>query len=231
MPGTSGIFPGHSFKATTRSVLSMKKRQRWGRSRYAALLGVLALHVAVLTGLIIAAKTHLPKEPAVIPIELRVIPPNPAPTTPPPQTLAERRKKVSAAPVPLPPEALTAITPDSTSEIAGPAIDWSQEAHDVAAKIAKGSPDLEATQRPALSNSPFATPSAHHKGEQIPTADGRWMVFVSEDCYQLSKGITHITNATNTGVAIQTYCNRKSKEPRGDLFKQLPAYEKHHPDN
>ena len=208
----------------------MKERQRWGRSRYAALLGVLALHVAVMMGLVIAAKTHLPKEPAVVPIELLVIPPNAAPTPPPPPTPAER-KKVSAVPVPLPPEALTVITPDSTSEIAGPAIDWSQEARDVAAKIPKGSPNVEATQHPALPNSPFATPSAHHKGEQIPTADGRWMVFVSEDCYQLSNEITHITNATNTGVAIQTYCNRKSKEPRGDLFNQLPAYRKHHPDN
>lgn len=56
------------------------------------------------------------------------------------------------------------------------------------------------------------------------------MVFVSDNCYQLSNEVTHITNATNTGVAIQTYCNRPSKKARGDLFKQLPAYKKYHPD-
>jgi len=125
--------------------------------------------------------------------------------------------------------ALTVITPNSTPDIAGPPIDWSKEAHDVAAKIARSAPALEEVRPPILSNSPFVAPPAHHRGEQIPTADGRSMAFVSDNCYQLSKDLTHITNATNTGVAIQTNCNRRSKEPRGDLFNQLPAYKKNHP--
>jgi hypothetical protein len=208
----------------------MEERQQWGRSRYAALLGVLVLHVAVLTGLVIAAKTRKAM-PTATPIELLVVPPKAAPAAPPPPTLAERRKKVSALSVPPPPDALTVTTPNSTPEMAGPPIDWSQEAHDVAASIARSAPALEETRPRILSNSPFAAPPTHKKGDQVPTADGRWMVFVSEDCYQLSKEITHITNATNTGVKIQTYCNRKSKEPRGDLFNQLPAYKKYHPDN
>lgn len=209
----------------------MEERQRWERSRYAALLGVLALHVAVLTGLLIAAKTRLRAVPAAIPIELLVLPQNVAPTAPPTPTSSDRRKKHTAAPLPPPPDALTAVTPNSTSDVARTQIDWSQEAHIVAANIARGAPALDETKPFARSNSPFAEPPAHHKGEQIPTADGRWMVFVSDKCYQLSKEITHITNATNTGVIIQTYCNRRSKEPRGDLFNQLPAYKKHHPDN
>jgi hypothetical protein len=209
----------------------MEERQQWGRSRYAALLGVLALHVAVLTGLVIAAKTRIQAMPTATPIALLVLPQNAAPTAPPPPTLSDRRKKVSPIPVPPPPDALTVITPNSTPDIAGPPIDWSQEAHDVAANIARSAPALEEARPPILSNSPFAEPPADHRGEQIPTADGRWMAFVSEDCYQLSKELTHITNATNTGVAIQTYCNRRSKEPRGNLFNQLPAYKKYHPDN
>lgn len=209
----------------------MEERQRWERSRYAALLGVLALHLAVLTGLVLAAKTRVHTTPAGTPIELLVLPQNVAPTAPPTPTSSDRRKKLTAAPLPPPPDALDAITPNSTSDVAGPQIDWSLEAHDVAANIASREPALEETRPSILSNSPFAAPPPHQRGEQIPTADGRWMVFVSEDCYQLSKEITHITNATNTGVKIQTYCNRRSKEPRGDLFNQLPAYKKHHPDN
>ena len=209
----------------------MEERQQWGRSRYAALLGVLALHVAVLTGLIIAAKTRIQAMPTATPIALLVLPQNAAPIAPPPPTLSDRRKKVSPIPVPPPPDAPTVTTPNSTPGIAGPFIDWSQEAHDVAANIARSAPAPEETRPPILRNSPFAAPPPHYRGEQIPTADGRWMVFVSEDCYQLSKEITHITNATNTGVKIQTYCNRRSKEPRGDLFNQLPAYKKYHPDN
>ncbi len=209
----------------------MEERQQWGRSRYTASLGVLALHVAVLTGLLIAGQTRLPTTPAATPIVLLVLPQNAAPTVPPLPTRSDRRKKVLAAPLPPPPDALTVITPNPISGTAGPSIDWSQEAHNVAASIARDAAALDEKNSPALSNSPFAARPPHHKGEQIPTADGRWMVFVSENCYQLSKDLTHITNATNTGVAIQTYCNRRSKEPRGDLFKQLPAYKRLHPEN
>jgi hypothetical protein len=195
------------------------------------LLGVLALHMAVLTGLLIAAKTRRHATPTSTPIELLVLPQNVAPTAPSSPTSSDRRKKVTAAPLPAPPDALTAIAPNSPSDVVGPPVDWSQEAHNVAENIARGAPAPEETRPRILSNSPFAAPPPHQKGDQIPTADGRWMVFVSEDCYQLSKEITHITNKTNTGKAIQTYCNRRSKEPRGDLFNQLPAYKKRHPDN
>jgi hypothetical protein len=130
-----------------------------------------------------------------------------------------------------PPDALTVVTPDSTSDVAGPSIDWSQEARNAAASIAKGAPALDDTNPVLQSNSPFAAPPAHHKGEQIPTADGRWMVYITDDCYQLSKSMTSITNATNNGMGLQTYCNRRSNKPRGDLFEQLPAYKKLHPDN
>jgi len=206
----------------------MEERQRWGRSRYASLLGVLALHVAVLTGLLIAAKTHLPATPTVTPIDLLVLPPSVAPTAPPTPTLSDRHKKVTAIPLPPPPDALKVMAPNSTSDVAGPPVDWSQEAHNAAANIAKDAPALDEMKPSALSSSPFAAPPAHHRGEQIPTADGRWMVFVSDNCYQLSKELTHITNATNTGVALQVYCNRRSKESRGDLFNQLPAHKKYH---
>src|ERR1700683_2508428 len=198
--------------------------QRWGRSRYAALLVVLALHVALLTGFIIAAKTRLLTTPAAPPIELLILRQNPAPTIPPPPTLQDRSKKVAATPLAPPPDALTVVTPNSTSDIAGPPVDWSQEAHNAAASIAKGAPALKDTIPAPPSNSPFAAPPAHHKGEQIPTADGRWIVYVSDDCYQVSKSMTSITNATNNGMSLQTYCTRHSKKPRGDLFDQLPAY-------
>jgi hypothetical protein len=209
----------------------MHERQRWTRSRYVALLAVLALHVAVLTVLVIAAKTRILTTPAAAPIELLILPQKPTPTIPPPPTLPDRRKQVPATPVAPPPDALTVVTPDSTSDVAGPPIDWSQEAHNAAARIAKDAPALN-DRNPALqSNSPFAAPPAHHKGEQIPTADGRWIVYVSDDCYQVSKSMTSITNATNNGMGLQTYCNRRSNKPRGDLFEQLPAYKKLHPDN
>jgi hypothetical protein len=207
----------------------MHAPQRWGRSRYLAFFVVLALHGALLTGLMIAAKTRFLTTPAAPPIELLILPQNVVPTLPPPPTLSDRRKKVAATPLSPPLDALTVVTPNSTSEVAGP-IDWSQEAHNAAASISRSAPALHDTIPAPSSTSPFAAPPAHHKGEQIPTADGRWIVYVSDDCYQVSKSITSVTNATNNGMSLQTYCTRHSKKPRGDLFDQLPAYKKLHPD-
>jgi hypothetical protein len=111
----------------------------------------------------------------------------------------------------------------------GKAIDWAQAALDAAARFAeRGNNEPTAAEPTAISPFPRAAP--HHKGEQIPTAEGRSMVFVSEDCYQFSKEITYIENKTNTGKKIQTYCNRRSKTPRGDLFEQLAAYKRLNPD-
>ena len=36
-------------------------------------------------------------------------------------------------------------------------------------------------------------------------------MFVSDNCYQESKSITDITNATNTGVGLQTYAARSRR--------------------
>jgi hypothetical protein len=208
----------------------MHAPQRWGRARYVSLLAVLALHVALITGLIIAAKTRFLATPTAAPIELLILPQNIAPTVPPPPALSDPRKKVAATPLAPPPDALDLVTPNSPSEVAGPPIDWSEEAHKAAASLARSTPAPNDMKAAPPSNSPFALPPAHHKGEQIPTADGQWMVFVTDDCYQLSKSITSITNATNNGMSLQIYCNRRSNKPRGDLFDQLPAYKKLHPD-
>jgi hypothetical protein len=191
----------------------------------------MALHVAVLIGLIIAAKTRFLTAPAATPIELLILPQNAAPTVPPPPALSDRRKKGAATPLAPAPDSLTVVTPNVTSDVAGPPIDWSQEAHNAAASIARSAPALNDAIPVSPSNSPFAAPPAHHKGEQIPTADGQWIVYVTDDCYQVSKSITSITNATNNGMSLQTYCTRHSKKPRGDLFDQLPAYKKLHSDN
>jgi hypothetical protein len=209
----------------------MQERQRLGRSRFAALLAVSALHVAVLTGLVIAVRTRILITPTAPPIELLILPRNAAPTVPPPPTSSDRRKRVTATPLPPPPDALTVITPNSTSEVAGPPIDWSQEAHNAAASVAKGAPALGESNPALPSNSPFAPPPAHHKGDQVPTSNGDTMIFITDHCYQLARMIPPTPTAGNNGMGVQTYCIRDSNKPRGDLFEQLPAYKKLHPDN
>lgn len=206
------------------------ERQKWERSRTVALLAVLALHAVVLTGLVISAWTRIPTTTTDAPIELLILPQKTsAPASPPPQ-VSNRRRKIVATSQALPAGTRTGITPNSNPDVIGPPIDWFQEAHDVAESIAKDALPLSDTN-PSSSHSVFAAPAPHYKGEQILTADGRWTVYVSENCYQLSKDITYVENRTNTGAKIQTYCNKRSKEPRGDLFNQLPAYKKYHPND
>jgi hypothetical protein len=195
------------------------------------LLAVFALHAAVVTGLVINAWTRiLPTAPTSPPLELLIFPRQPSPPVQPPPPVSNRISTIMAAPQPLPADTLIDGTANFNPDVVGPPIDWFQEAHNVAASIAEGAKSPEG-KSPLPANSVFATPAPHYKGEQIPNADGTWVVYVSENCYQLSKDITYVDNKSTHGKTIKTYCNRRSKEPRGDLFKDLPAYKKYHPNN
>jgi hypothetical protein len=208
----------------------MDAAHKWGRSRYIALLIVSALHLGLVIALIIAAKNRILLTSAPNPIELLVLPRNTTPEISVPPAPANRTKKATPAAAP-PSSAITIDALAAPADNAGPLVDWAQEARKVAAGIAKqGSAERRKDSAPSPP-SPFAPPPIHHKGEQYATGDGQWIVYVSDDCYQVSKSITAITNATNNGMGLQTYCNRRSKVPRGDLFDQLPAYKKYHPDN
>jgi len=192
---------------------------------------VFAFHAALVIALIITVKTRVLLTPVANPIELLVLSPKTVPQTAPSPALVSRPKKVTPSAVP-PSSAITIDPSAAPVDNVGPLVDWAQEAQNVAAGIAKeSSAERRHDTAPAPSpGSPFAPPPSHHKGEQFPTGDGQWIVFVSDDCYQVSKSITSVTNASNNGMGLQTYCNRHSKTPRGDLFEQLPAYKKLHPD-
>jgi hypothetical protein len=112
------------------------------------------------------------------PIELLVLPPNTAPQTAvPPPAISNRSKKT--APPAVPPSSAIAIYPQAAAaEIAGAAVDWVQETQAVAADMAKKSAAERRQESAAPPRSPFALPPAHHKGEQFPTGDGRWIVYV-----------------------------------------------------
>jgi hypothetical protein len=62
------------------------------------------------------------------------------------------------------------------------------------------------------------------------TGNGETMVFITDHCFQVTSVFRSAPNALNTGVGLQTYCIRDSKEPNGDLFKDLDAYKKLHHD-
>jgi hypothetical protein len=149
---------------------------------------------------------------------------------------AESSLRGFAVPTPILPS-LTLVPMVSSEGDSNNSVDWAAEAKIVAAATAEGS-----TQRSfgvhvpsAAASSAGAGPATsptHQAGDQYMTDTGEWIVFVSKNCYQISNGIPNMFGSILRAMPLQTYCLGKSKgAPRGDLFEQLPAYKKNHPDN
>jgi hypothetical protein len=109
------------------------------------------------------------------------------------------------------------------------AIDWVAEARRAAAAVTGARKVREFGRNPADSGpAPLRSP-AHQAGEQYRTEDGAWIVWVSDRCYIVSEvpplGLPQVLARS---IPTRTVCPGDS-EPRGDLFKDLPAYKKYHP--
>lgn len=204
------------------------------RSRYFALLVVIALHCAVIAVLVVSSKARRRLAASPAPIELLFFPPSPAAaaaaasTMPTETALPKLSRKPQSTSVAVPESTLAPNVGAPQQSTAAP-IDWAGEAQSVAAAVAAKpvNPRLNDEAPPLPPKSIFPEAPAHHAGEEFTTVSGERAVFVSDNCYQVSK--TQLPNASNTGMANPTYCIGKSKTPRGDLFDQLPAYKKYHP--
>lgn len=110
------------------------------------------------------------------------------------------------------------------------AIDWVAEARRAAAAVTGARKVREFGRNPADSGqAPLRSSPAHEAGEQYRTEDGAWIVWVSDHCYIVSElpplGLPQVLARS---IPTRTLCQRDS-EPRSDLFKDLPAYKKYHP--
>jgi hypothetical protein len=110
------------------------------------------------------------------------------------------------------------------------AIDWVAEARRAAAAVTGASKVREFGRNPADSgHAPLRSSPAHQTGEQYRTEDGAWIVWVSDRCYIVSEvpplGLPQVLARS---IPTRTVCQGDS-EPRSDLFKDLPAYKKYHP--
>jgi len=114
----------------------------------------------------------------------------------------------------------------------GVPIDWADQAHAVADTIAANTDAREGHLAPDLTTpqkSIFPEAPAHHAGEQHRLDTGEWIVFISDNCYQISSAIPAVPTALDNGIGQSTFCLDNSNTPRGDLFDQLPAYKRYHP--
>jgi hypothetical protein len=200
----------------------------WRFSRYAALLAVLALHALLLLALMMwrgGIRIAAPGRP----LEIAFLSPNTSrdKITPPPlQTSPDPRSKPTI-------DAPTIIMlPPQAGEAGLPPVNWAAEARQAAESAAKSAvapAPKPLGSMPSAGSEWFPAPK-HHAGEMVPGANGDVMVFTNENCYQVIPVIPPVVDATHNGMGLQTYCLGGSKEPRGDLFKDLEAYKKLHPE-
>jgi hypothetical protein len=190
------------------------------------MLAVLMFHVAVIAALLLSFKTRI-KFSAERSMELVILRPRSIPNDRLPTPNAVTTKKTFRPQnVPLPEQSLSVVEVPSTGE-EGPRIDWAGQAHAVAAESADRGRAPRAID--VAPKSSFALAPAHHAGEEFTTPEGR-AVFINDHCYQVSKTFSDTPNGISNGMGAQTYCTSPSNKPRGDLFDQLPAYKKLHPD-
>lgn len=129
----------------------------------------------------------------------------------------------------------SAITYPSADDTVAP-VDWAAEAHKAAAAITNSNampsapPDRRKTSS-APGPRPWFPHSAHHAGEQYKTNDGDSIVWISDKCYvKSSKQLLGVPDLIARSMLSGTVCPGNSGTARGDLFEELPAYKKHHPD-
>jgi hypothetical protein len=210
----------------------MGRSTDWGRFRWAALACVIALHVAVI---VLLARLQVPRSVESSSFPLLILPSNRRPVElPAVQPAAKRNVRASAVRTALPP---TPVSPPVVASNQQPApIDWTGEAQRAARDLAVR--DAKSISTPASSpaagvpaaNSWFPPP-AHHKGDQYTNESGERIVWISDKCYQVSgSSLLTVPELFSKAMLPKTICPRHSRKPRGDLFKDLPAYKKYHPE-
>jgi hypothetical protein len=127
-------------------------------------------------------------------------------------------------------EAALPITaaPDATPGKAS--TDWMSALSKVAGDVAgsQGTSGASVKDAPSKPDSLW-TPRTHGYGEQYTLSTGELVVWVSDRCFIVSEpALAGTPNAFAHSALTHTQCER-DPGPRGDLFKQLPAYDKYHP--
>jgi len=131
-------------------------------------------------------------------------------------------------------EALAPIEPSAAAMSVAPAgapIDWWKEGERVVRERTRAAAPPVQDGRIDLHIESSRDAPAHHAGESYRDEYGDAVVWVSEKCYIESApplpGTPPVFAAART---TRTVCPGASNAPRGDLFKDVPAYRKYHPD-
>jgi hypothetical protein len=200
-------------------------------ARCAVLIAVLVVHGLVIVFLARnTAKRIVTRVQEFVSTDIFTPVPAPLPQPDSPTTRAPAREPQTArAPAPrAQPEPIT-IEPPAEEPL--PWIDWNASAERAAATVTEPSPYRQFGRPDVMPKGPVRSPSTGRAIGETYTDDvtGEVRRWISEDCYQVVK------NAPPAGVQddfarklpSRVMCSLKKGKPRGDLFKDLPAYKRH----
>jgi hypothetical protein len=207
----------------------LRATRPWSPRQGAASVAVLAIHATIITVAILATRSRDSQTSVRDFVSTWILTPTaPAPKTPNPQSLPPA-PSFTIDPIQIEPPKMESVPmpPAGTSG----AIDWTMEAERAAAAISAGPKGRQFGSRPGsgFQEEQPHPPPAHQPGEGYRDEFGNSVVWVNDRCYAVSEPGTFGTpDFLSRARPTYTVCIDRSA-PEGELFKDLPAYKKRHP--
>lgn len=205
--------------------------------RYWALLFVVALHWGLVSILLLASRVRTRSFVTTEVAPTIALLARPAASRPPVAPMSQPHLARVAPLAPILPESLsiTDLSAEVSDEKQLP-VDWQSEAHEAATAIAESlKVPTEVKDRRKTSSAPpgprpWHPAPAHKAGEEYRTETGEHIVWISDKCY-VKASLPVVPDLIPLHTLSTTVCPRNSGTARGDLFEDLPAYKKLHPDS
>lgn len=201
-----------------------------GPSRCMVFLAVLALHGVLLAILVTTSRTRDLSASTTQSLELMFLPSMRVPGVRLVRALPQRSSTDNAISTRSPLLRLPSLPVSPAADNAFPTVDWAEEAHRAAEAAVKGrgSPADSAKSGSPSAGAGWWQRPQHHVGDQFKTDTGDWVVWISSKCYQIASSVLR---ALTLGAELPvTLCPSDADSARGNLFAQLAAYRKLHPE-
>jgi len=215
-PGPVSQVHDHMSGISHELTLNMDESNRWGLPRYLTLILVLSLHTALLAMLIMDSRNAILLESTNSPVELMVI----SPATLPKIRAENSRPRLrgdTGISIAAPTLDSYSMSPSASgSEGSGSGVNWAAEARRAVRAF-----DIRNHQPPihdSLSSSPaddnWWPRTPHHAGEHYKIANGDWIVWINDSCYQVAGSGSPAYTPDST--LPQTICPGKPGAPGGN---------------
>jgi hypothetical protein len=201
----------------------MEESKRWKLERYVALLVVLALHLALLTVLVMTSTTRTFPASKPHSVELLTIPPANVPKIRSENPQLRRLSTATAISIAPPTLDSTSTPPASGSDGNGARVDWVAEARRAlqAFEIRNHAPEIDNPNSGWPPEDDWWPQARHHAGEQFKTASGDWIVWINSSCYQIASSVSPASALGATPP--KTVCPGEDGKPRGEPSKETSA--------